>query len=73
MSRSSRKYLVELRIRDNDGGTAMGTVDRFLYTDACGQDWVRISGEWSPVDDRYEDVHAFVFELPRDLQMEQAA
>jgi len=67
MSRSARKYTVELRIRDNDGGAAMGTVHRFLYRDDSGQDWIKISGEWSPVDNRLEDVHAFVHDLPRDM------
>ena len=67
MNRSSRKYTVELRIRDNDGGAPQGVVTRFLYTDPTGQDWVQINKEWYPVDDRYEDVHAFIFEVPRDL------
>lgn len=71
MTRSYRKYPVELRVRNADGGAAVGTVDRFLYTDKGGQDWVRVSGEWSPVDDRYEDLHAFVYDLPRDWYFEE--
>lgn len=67
MIRTSRKYTVELRIRSNDGGATQGVVTRFLYTDVEGQDWIRIEGDWFPVDDRYEDAHAFVFEVPRDL------
>lgn len=66
MNRSHRKYTVELRIRDIDGGAPQGVVTRFLYTDAEGQDWIRIEGDWFPVDDRYDDPHAFVHELPRD-------
>jgi hypothetical protein len=42
-----------------------------LYTDKSGQDWVRVEGEWFPVDDRFENVRAFVFDLPRDLIEEE--
>jgi hypothetical protein len=71
MNRSPRKYNVELRIRDNNGSRPQGVVTRFLYTDKSGQDWVRVEGEWFPVDDRFENVHAFVFDLPRDLIEEE--
>jgi hypothetical protein len=67
MIRSHRKYNVELRIRDNNGSPSQGVVTRFLYTDKCGQDWVRVEHDWFPVDNRLEDAHAFVHELPRDL------
>lgn len=69
MIRSHRKYTVELRVRDLDGGASQGVVNRFLYTDVAGQDWIRIEGEWFPVDNRLEDPHAYVFEMPRDLFM----
>lgn len=71
MIRSSRRYDIELRVRDMDGGRTYGSVHRFIYTDEEGRDWVKINGEWAQVDDRFGEPHAFVQEFPQD--MEEAA
>ena len=72
MIRSTRRYDVEVRERTLYGETTFGVVSRFLYTDNEGQDWVRVDGEWHPVDDRYAEPHVFVHELPNDILMEAA-
>lgn len=73
MNRSARRYDVECRTRDMDGGTAWGTMSRFLYTDGEERDWARVDGDWVRVDDKYGECFAFVAELPEDLRVEMAA
>jgi len=70
MIRTHCRYDVELLIRDIDGGTAYGTVRRFLYVDGEEQHWVRVLKDWYPVDDPYKACSAFVAELPDDLEVE---
>lgn len=68
MNRTARKYTVELRVRDINGGTPVGSIFRFLYVDEEDRDWVKINGEWTQVDDRLEGAHCFVQEFPRDME-----
>ena len=37
MTRTSRKYDIELRVRDINGGTPVGIIFRFLYVDEEGR------------------------------------
>lgn len=69
MIRSARRYDVEVRMRDCFGGTVFGSVNRFLYEDEEGRDWVKINGEWVQVDGRLDEPYAFVQEFPQDMEV----
>jgi len=66
MVRSITTFEIELRLRNLDGGIAVGTAMRYLYTDKEGQDWVRIQDEWYELEDE-GDLHVYVHELPPDV------
>jgi hypothetical protein len=73
MTRSSRRYDIEVRMRELYDEVSYGTVERFLYTDEEGRDWARIDGEWLEVDDKYGQPMVFVQELPQDRYVERSA
>jgi hypothetical protein len=75
MTRSVITFEIELRIRNMDGGFAVGTASRYLYTDKTKRTWIRCQDEWheleSSDDDDEEldenDLHVYVQELPPDV------
>ena len=70
MTRTHRRYEVELWIRDLDGGAPQGDILRFLYRDDAGEHWLRMDGDWLLVEGGLFEPHVFVYELPRDLELE---
>ena len=74
MTRSVITFSVELRIQNMDGGFAVGTASRYLYTDKTGRNWIRCQDEWYELEGSEEeegfdeeDLHVYVQELPPDV------
>lgn len=70
MTRTSCRYDVELWMRDLDGGTPNGFVNKFLY-EKGGEYWVKLFGDWLLVEgDLLNDFHVYVHTLPREAEFD---